>query len=230
MKKILLICCVMLVLCLGAAGLWLRQEDAAAQETTAQAAIPRRIVIDAGHGEPDGGAQGKLGTREAQINLQIAEKLRTLLEEDGYEVIMTRATEEQLLGSKNADMAERRRVIQESNQVLTVSIHQNFYEGDSSVSGPQVFYAPGSAEGERLAAVIQQELNRQLAPEKPRTEHEGNYYIVKSGEAPSVIVECGFLSNEQEEVLLTRSQYQVKLAKAIFAGVEQYLTTSAAAE
>ena len=230
MKKILLTCLIALGICLGAAGL-LRHHAAITRETAAAQEIPRRIVVDPGHGEPDGGAVGTAkGTREQILNLQIAEKLRNLLEEAGYEVIMTRETEAQLMGSKNADMAERRRIIRESGQALTVSIHQNFYEGDGAVCGPQVFYAPGSAEGEQLAAAIQRELNRRLSPEKPRTEHEGNYYIVKSGEAPAVIVECGFLSNPKEEALLAKSQYQVRLAGAIFAGVEQYLTTSAAAE
>ena len=231
MKKILLTVCIALTVCLLLAGICLRHEDAAVKETAAGQELSRRIVVDAGHGEPDGGAVGKAqGTREAGLNLQIAKILRTLLEEADYEVIMTREGESQLMGSKNADMAERRRIIEESGQALTISIHQNFYEGDSSVSGPQVFYAPGSAEGERLAAAIQQELNGRICPDRPRTEHEGNYYIVKSGEAPAVIVECGFLSNPQDEALLLKSQHQLKLARAIFAGMEQYLTTSAEAE
>ena len=230
MKKILLAVCAALLLALGGACLCLRHEDAAVRETLSQQDM-KKIVIDAGHGEPDGGAVGTAEqVRESLLNLQIADKLKLLAEDAGYTVVMTRDTEQQIGGSKNADMAERRRIIEESGQRMTVSIHQNFYEGDSSVSGPQVFYAPGSREGMALAAAIQRRLNEEVNPDSPRTEHEGNYYIVKSGSAPAVIVECGFLSNAGEENLLQKSQYQLRLAKAILAGVEDYLKISASAE
>ena len=156
--------------------------------------------------------------------------LKLLAEDAGYTVVMTRETPEQIGANKNADMAERRRIIEQSGQSLTVSIHQNFYGEDPSVRGPQVFYAPNSAQGEALAAAIQNQLNQTLQPNSPRTQHEGNYYIVKSGRAPAVIVECGFLSNREEEVLLQKSQYQLRIAKAILAGMEDYLKTSAFAE
>jgi len=229
MKKITIIVFAALLICFGAACFLTRHENAA--PANAPSAKTLRIVIDPGHGEPDGGATGStLGLREEDLNLQIAEKLKTLLTDEGYDVIMTRKTNDQIGSSKNADMAERRRIIRESGQDLTVSIHQNFYQGDASVRGPQVFYAPGSEQGRAFAAAIQNALNTELAPPSPRTEHEGDYYIVKSGDAPAVIVECGFLSNPEEEALLLRSQYQVRIAKAIFSGIQHYLTVSAAAE
>lgn len=218
-RKILLIVCASLLLCMVGAGAWLGREEVV---SAANLQKKPRIVLDAGHGTPDGGAVGTtFGTQEAVLNLAIAEKLRVILQDAGYEVIMTRETDAQLHGSKRADMAERRRIIQQSGQVMTVSIHQNFYEGDAAVSGPQVFYAPGSESGQMLAAAIQKALNDAL--ESARTEHEGDYYIVKSGEAPAVIVECGFLSNAEDEAKLVQSQYQVRIARAIFAGMEQYL-------
>lgn len=220
MKKILLIVFLALVLCIAAVNIWLKQEEI--RETFAPQ-IGKKIVLDPGHGTPDGGAVGsELGSYEAGLNLAIAQKLEKILLKAGYDVIMTRTTDTQIGSSKNADMAARRKIIEESGQLLTISIHQNFYEGDRSVRGPQVFYAPGSEQGKLLAAAIQRELNAQT--DFPRTEHEGDYYIVKSGSVPAVIVECGFLSNAEEELHLNRSQYQVRLAKAIFAGIESYLT------
>ena len=88
-----------------------------------------------------------------------------------------------------------------------------------------MFYAEGSAEGEKLAALIQKSLNEALEIKEPRKEHVGDYYIVKSGKAPSVIVECGFISNEAEEKELNRSQYRVRVARAVAKGIVEYLLT-----
>ena len=185
------------------------------------------IVIDAGHGLPDAGAVGAQGTAEEELNLLISSKLKACLEDMGFSVIMTREDHDAIAESKDADMARRREIISGGSQDVTVSIHQNIYAEDSSVYGAQVFFAPGSEEGERLAAAIQAELNAALKPEKPRSEHVGNSYIVKSGSPPAVIVECGFISNPQEEELLKQSQYQVKIVKAIAKGVVGYLEGNA---
>ena len=183
----------------------------------------KRIVIDAGHGGIDSGALGKNGTREDGINLSISKKLETILTDEGYTVIMTRENESAPAGTKKADMQKRREVIRGAGQLVTVSIHQNFYDGNSPASGPQVFFAPGSDEGERLADCIQARLNEALLPEKPREAHEGDYFIVRSGSAPAVIVECGFLSDPEEEELLKKSQYQVRIARAVSEGINDYL-------
>ena len=137
-------------------------------------------------------------------------------------MVMTRSDGEAIAPTKKEDMAKRREIIETSGQDLTISIHQNFYE-DPDVCGPQVFYAPGSVEGEKLARCIQERLNKDLEVKKPLSHKEGNYYIVKSGAAPAVIVECGFLSNPEEEVLLGKEFYQIKIAKAIMEGMEDYL-------
>lgn len=180
------------------------------------------VVLDAGHGRPDAGAVSPDGVQEEALNLSITNRLKVCLEDAGYGVLMTRDTHYAIADSKDADMAKRRDMIIDSGQDATVSIHQNFHSG--SASGPQVFYAPGSVEGERLAACIQSRLNAALLPEKPRTEHPGDYYIVNSGAAPAVIVECGFLSDARETGLLKKSQYQVRIARAIANGLEDYFS------
>ena len=183
--------------------------------------VSKLIVIDAGHGLPDAGALGIGGTAEEGINLLIAKKLEVILKDRGYSVKMTRTDENALGESKNEDMRKRRQLIETAD--ICVSIHQNSFPKDPNVYGAQVFYAEGSVEGEKLAASIQKCLNGELEPNVPRQEHVGDYYIVKSGKAPSVIVECGFISNEAEEQELNKSQYQVRIAHAIAKGIDQYL-------
>jgi len=221
MRKIVLLTALALLISMCLAGIFLMSAQPAAEALAS--AAEKRIVIDAGHGQPDGGAVGsEAGVIEETINLSIADKLRTILMEDGWEVIMTREDSEQIGEDKNADMRRRREIISSSGQRLTVSIHQNFYAGDESVSGPQVFYAPGSEQGKILAEGIQNMLNHALEPAAPRIAAEGDYYIVNSGSVPAVIVECGFLSNSAEESLLRQSQYQVRIARAIAEGITAY--------
>lgn len=219
MKKTVIMTALVLIGCMCLSGAYLLKTEAAA--VSAEGTV-RRIVIDAGHGQPDGGAVGTTGIAEESVNLLIAQKLETLLCEDGWEVIMTRTDAKQIGEDKNSDMRRRREIIDSSGQMLTVSIHLNSFPSDADVSGPQVFYAPGSGQGKLLAEKIQSALNQKLEPAAPRTAAEGNYYIVKSGSVPAVIVECGFLSNPAEEQLLNRSQYQVRIAKAIAEGIAAY--------
>ena len=181
-----------------------------------------RVVIDPGHGGFDGGSIGATGTEEADINLAISKLLQKELESEGAEVIMLREEDEALGKEKQDDMAARRELIETSGQDVTISIHQNKFS-DAAVCGPQVFYAPDSVEGEKLAKCVQDSMNEALEIQKPRIQMEGNYYIVKSGTAPAVIVECGFLSNPEEEAKLKTQQYQKEVAKAIRQGITVYL-------
>ena len=185
--------------------------------------IGKKFVIDPGHGGFDVGTSGtNTKVEEDDLNLEIAIRLRDALLKSGAEVVMTRSDGDAIATSKQEDMAKRREIIETSGQDLTISIHQNFYE-DPDVCGPQVFDAPGSVEGEKLARCIQERLNKDLEVKKPLSHKEGNYYIVKSGAAPAVIVECGFLSNPEEEILLGKKFYQIKIVKAIMEGMEDYL-------
>lgn len=181
-----------------------------------------RVVIDPGHGGFDGGTIGTAGTKESEINLAISKLVQKEFESQGAEVVMLRERDEALGKEKQEDMAARRELIETSGQDVTVSIHQNRFE-DASVYGPQVFYAPGSVEGEKLAKYVQDSLNEALEVKKPRVQMEGNYYIVKSGSVPAIIVECGFLSNPEEEAKLKTEAYQKKVAKAVREGVGAYL-------
>ena len=188
------------------------------------------IVIDAGHGGDDPGMIGPSGINEKVLNLVYAKKLKELLEAQGYRVVMTRETEDGLYdenqsNKKAQDMERRVKIIEESAPLLTVSIHQNSYP-DASVSGPQVFYFQHSVEAEKLAAAIQNAMNTELEIERPRT-HKGNtsYYILKRSSSVTVIVECGFLTNPQEEAKLQQEEYQNQAAQAICDGVLAYLAS-----
>ena len=180
-----------------------------------------RVLIDVGHGGSDGGAVSISGIKESQINLEIALRLKDVFERRGCEVVMTRSEDKALEIDKKADMRRRREIIETSGQDITISVHQNFFK-DTSCSGPQVFYAQGNEQGRLLADNIQQEVNEAAGGEKPRVAMTGDYYIVKSGSAPAVIVECGFISNEVEEQKLLTPSYQLKLVKAIADGAQEY--------
>ena len=186
------------------------------------------IVLDAGHGGFDPGVCGASGVAERELNLVFAKKLEALLAEEGYRVVQTRPTEVGLYDKeqthkKAQDMQRRCAVIEKEQPLLTVSIHQNSYP-DSSVSGPQVFYFAQSKEGERLASCIQDCMNEQLAVEKPKS-HKGNdsYYILKRSAGTAVIVECGFLTNPDEEAKLKDETYQDRVVRAICDGILNYL-------
>lgn len=186
------------------------------------------IVVDAGHGGRDPGMLGVNDLEEDGVNLAIAKKLKAQLEQRGYTVIMTREDENGLYeeGAPNMkvqDLQKRISIIEESNALLTVSIHQNSYE-DASVKGPQVFYYEDSLEGERLAQAIQEKMNQELAPSSKRTA-KGNktYYLLKKSAGIVNIVECGFLTNPEEAKMLVTEEYQDKVAKAVTEGIQAYL-------
>ena len=186
------------------------------------------IVVDAGHGGRDPGMLGVNDLEEDGVNLAIAKKLKAQLEQRGYTVIMTREDENGLYeeGAPNMkvqDLQKRISIIEESNALLTVSIHQNSYE-DASVKGPQVFYYEDSLEGERLAQAIREKMNQELAPSSKRTA-KGNktYYLLKKSAGIVNIVECGFLTNPEEAKMLVTEEYQDKVAKAVTDGIQAYL-------
>ncbi|MCD7923108.1 MAG: N-acetylmuramoyl-L-alanine amidase [Clostridiales bacterium] len=193
-------------------------------------ASPAVIVIDAGHGGDDPGKVGVSGTNEKDINLEIACRLRDILEEQGFEIVMTREEDESLADAdaesvKVSDLKNRVDIIEKTDPVLAVSIHQNSYT-DSAVSGAQVFYYGDSAQGEALAGALQQSLIDHLDPSNTRAAKANeSYYILKKTSVPTVIVECGFLSNPTEEALLCDEDYQVQIAEAISEGISVYLNS-----
>ena len=184
---------------------------------------PGVVVLDAGHGGSDSGARGSsTNVREDGLNLAVVKKLETIFTANGYKVIMTREDEEALGFSKAGDMAARREIIEQSGADIVISIHMNQFS-DAGVCGPQVFYCKNSPEGEKLAKSIQECMNDMLEPERPRTHLPEQYYILRSGEYPCALVECGFLSNPREEELLQSDEYQQRIAEAVYAGAAAYL-------
>lgn len=188
----------------------------------------RTILVDVGHGGADPGMIGVGGLEEKGINLEIALKLKSVLEKKGFAVIMTRDQDEGLYdensrNQKAQDMQRRIALIKECKPALCVSIHQNSYQ-DSSVYGPQVFYYEDSLQGKKMAELIQTELNTRLEVKRPR-EAKGNktYYLLKRSESVLNIVECGFLTNPQEAELLQTEEYQQKVAEAVAEGICVYL-------
>ena len=168
------------------------------------------VVVDAGHGGTDPGKVGVDGSLEKDINLAVAERLKTYLEQDDVKVIMTRETDTGLYSEtdsrkKMADMKKRCEIIEESGADLVVSIHQNSYHQED-VSGAQ----------DRFDYVLGDQ-NRRL----PKA--NANYYLLLHVKCPIVIVECGFLSNRKEAALLNSGEYQDKLAYTIHMGIMEYL-------
>ncbi len=189
------------------------------------------IILDAGHGGFDPGKVGVNGALEKDINLSIVKKLQKLLEEEGFSVYLTRETDS-LLGPANStskkkdDMIARIEMITELNPFFTISIHQNSFT-DASSSGPQVFFYKDSVESATMAQVIQDVLNTQLNPAKKRApQANANYYLLTRTPSPTVIVECGFLSNPSEADLLISEDYQSRVANAIFLGILSYYEAS----
>ncbi len=186
------------------------------------------VVIDAGHGGTDPGKVGIDGSLEKDINLAVAERLKTYLEQDDVKVIMTRESDTGLYSDtdsrkKMADMKKRCEIIGESGADLVVSIHQNSYH-EESVSGGQVFYYRDSAKGKALAEILQERFDYVLGEQNRRLpKANGNYYLLLHVKCPIVIVECGFLSNRKEAALLNSGEYQDKLAYTIHMGIMEYL-------
>ena len=186
------------------------------------------VVIDAGHGGDDPGKIGINNVAERDVNLQIAQKLKKYLEAEDVEVVLTRETEEGLYDAhasnkKVQDMKRRIEIIEKTNPVLTVSIHQNSYP-EEYVHGAQVFYYEGSKEGENLANSIQEQLVQGLDPDNHRKiKANDSYYLLKKTKGTIVIVECGFLSNAAEAEKLCKEEYQDRIAWLIQKGILRYL-------
>ncbi|MCI9147014.1 MAG: N-acetylmuramoyl-L-alanine amidase [Hungatella sp.] len=186
------------------------------------------VVIDSGHGGRDPGKIGIDGSLEKDLNLEIAKKLKSYLEQSDVTVIMTRDNDSGLYDSKDdnkkmADMKARCDLINRTAPALTVSIHQNSYH-EEPVSGGQVFYYKDSEKGKRLAEILQKRFDFVLGENNRRTaKPNANYYLLLHVRSPIVIVECGFLSNQAEASLLNTPEYQDRLAWTIHMGIMEYL-------
>lgn len=217
-----------------AASFWVGRMGAEFVETanvkeTAGTVITEKmtVVVDAGHGGIDSGKVGINGALEKNINLSIALKLKDFLEAEGIQVIMTREGDSGLYdeteaNKKQQDMKRRCAMIDEVGPVAAVSIHQNSYTQES-VKGPQVFYYKDSQQGQRIAEILQESLNTELKVERPREiKANDSYYLLRKTENPTVIAECGFLSNTDEAGKLVTEEYQTLVAQAVCNGITEY--------
>lgn len=186
------------------------------------------VVIDAGHGGRDPGKVGMNGSLEKDINLSIAFKLKSLLDQNDIKVIMTRETDMGLYSEsdsnkKRADMNHRIDLIRSSEADFAVSIHQNSYP-EEYVKGAQVFYHAQSDKGKRMAEIIQEQLKETINDGNHRkAKSNENYYMLKNTDCPLVIVECGYLSNYTEASLLQQDAYQEKMAWGIHLGIMRFI-------
>lgn len=222
------LCTSALFLCAGgnAVSVFLAKEETAIRETTAPSGTLTGLVIalDPGHGGYDGGAVGRVsGTPEKTLNLDVALRAAQMLRAQGAQVVLTRTDDYALcdenppIRKKLQDMQRRARIITDAGCDMVISVHMNEYAGRSE-SGPQVFYREGCPAGRLLAGAMQEAMIEGLAPRTKREALGGDYYILTLG-VPSVLIECGFLSNKEEEALLLTEGYREKLAQAITQGV-----------
>ena len=187
------------------------------------------IVIDPGHGGVDGGATSCSGILESQFNLEIGMRLRDLFHLLGYRTKMIRTTDisvytsgDSIGAKKVSDLRQRVRIVNDTPGAILLSIHQNTFQ-DERYSGAQVFY--GRSEGsETLAKALQRSFIQTLNPGSNRSAKKGEgIYLLQHIQHTGVLIECGFLSNPQEEALLRQAVYQKAICCVIGSGVANFL-------
>lgn len=189
------------------------------------------IVIDAGHGGVDGGAVASDGTNEKDINLDIALKLNELMKLNGFSTVMTRTEDisihdddaTTIRQKKVSDLKKRLSILDDGDALCMISIHQNIYSS-SKYSGTQVFYGKNNTLSETLADSIQNQVVTLMQPDNKRAikQTTKDIYLLYNAQKPCVMVECGFLSNQEELSNLKDDEYQTKMAFAVFVGFLEY--------
>lgn len=190
------------------------------------------IILDAGHGGMDGGCSDADGVPEKGINLNILLSLRDMLQYSGYIVEVTRDTDksihdsgiEGIANQKSSDMDNRLALFNKYDNAVCISIHQNQFT-DSKYKGAQMFYSSANPESEKLAGILQKNFKEYLQPDNEReTKLCGEeLFLCYFSKNPTVMAECGFLSNEEEAELLKTEEYQQKIAFTIYASIIQFL-------
>lgn len=188
------------------------------------------IVIDPGHGGDDPGKVGVSGVKEKDVNLAISKCLKDALENNGFDVVLTRDKDEILNEggkfSKVGDLNKRCSIINNTYQInsncIMISIHQNSFTSES-VKGAQSFFYEKSENSKKLGTILQNHLNKNINTEKEKAAKPNNsYYMLINSKCPGIIIECGFLSNKSEEFSLSKAEYQKKMAEIICAGIKEY--------
>ena len=210
---------------------------ASSKQTVQTVSLPvsnKVIVLDAGHGKTDEGAQSSNGTTEAETNLKITLKVQSLLEQSGATVVLTRSDENAIYDldkttlrqKKISDIHNRVKIGNESSADIFVSIHLNKIS-QQQYYGWQCFYKQNDEKSTALAKSLQENLNDSIQKENKRVSMKlDNVYIIKHVEIPISIVECGFLSNPEEETQLLSDDYQNRLAWGIYNGIMDYFYNS----
>ncbi len=203
-----------------------------ARETAVAAAPGATVVLDPGHGGPDPGAVSRSGVQEKGLNLAIAGKIAAILRAEGVNVILTRETDEMLKSAegrgsaKSQDLLARVEAARGAENAVFVSIHMNSLPL-REVRGLQVFYSPNDPRSRVLAGVLQEYARTFLQPENAREiKKAGGIYVLERLGIPAVLVECGFLSNEEETELLSDGKYQLRLALSLSGAILQFLGES----
>ena len=202
-------------------------------DTEAASAPEMLIILDAGHGGEDAGATGINGALEKDLNLSVVNILGEMLTEKGFAVVYTRSEDKLLYEEwenikgirKISDLRNRCKIAKSYPNALFVSIHMNTF-GDGKYSGLQVYYSPENKESEMLAGAIQTSVKKELQPNNNRNIKQGNdIYILENIDNTAVLIECGFLSNEEEAKKLSQKEYQKMLSFSIICGIIEYMNT-----
>ena len=193
------------------------------------APILRTVILDAGHGGMDGGAESVTGSLEKDLNLDLSKTLATLFRVCGYTVIETRTTDE-MLGAdtvggsrKLRDLAARLQISRENPDALFLSIHMNKFPL-AKYSGLQVYYTENHCESQTLARTVQSTVRTHLQPQNTREVKQSTsaIYLLHRMDAVGILVECGFLSNPEEAAALDRADYRTRLAVLLAASVMEH--------
>lgn len=190
----------------------------------------RTVIIDPGHGGEDGGATSCTGVLESEFNLNIALRLNDMMHLLGMRTIMIRNTDrsvyirgETIAQKKVSDLQERVRIINETDNALVISIHQNTFP-DGRYWGAQVFY-PNTSGSKELAALMQNQLQSSLMPLNNRkSKLSSGVYLMEHIQCVGLLIECGFLSNPEEEAKLRDGNYQKALCAVIGSVCSQYIS------
>ena len=208
------------------------EPDDAKAVTSDDQSVHKTVIVDPGHGGEDPGAVSDYsGIKEKDINLSVALKLRDMLQKEGFKVIMTREEDKleyssetrNIIQKRKEDLLRRKKIMDESGADIVVSIHLNKFP-ETQYYGAQTFFPPDSAESQKLAISIQKALREMVDPNNKREAlvKKEPIIILKNLKTTTVIVECGFLSNPDEEKKLGTDEYQEKLAQAIKEGIKNY--------
>lgn len=218
----------LVTLCATAVGLACEPYTAVVQTVETDELAGMTVAVDPGHGGYDGGARAaESGIWEKEIALQIAREVARELEARGAAAVLTRdrdvclAEEGSGKARKRADLEKRLEIARQAGADVFLSVHLNEYR-DRSESGPQVFYQKGQDAGRLLAGAVQESLVKTLQPGRIREANAGDYYVLRNAVMPAVLVECGFLSNAEEEKELLDGAYQRRVAQAVADGLANW--------